>query len=42
MRVKQLLVVGLVLTLATAGFAQSFRLIFSETDVADVLRSISP
>jgi len=33
--------VGLVLTLATAGFAQTFRLIFSETDVADVLRSIS-
>ena len=41
MRVKQWLVVGLVLTLATAGFAQSFRLIFSDTDVADVLRSIS-
>jgi hypothetical protein len=33
--------VGLVLTLATAGLAQQFRLIFSETDVADVLRSIS-
>src|SRR5688572_4122462 len=41
MRVKIWLVVGLVLTLATAGMAQSFRLIFSDTDVADVLRSIS-
>jgi type II secretory pathway component GspD/PulD (secretin) len=41
MRVRNWLVVGLVLTLATAGFAQSFRLIFSDTDVADVLRSIS-
>lgn len=41
MRVKNWLVVGLVLTLASAGFAQSFRLIFSDTDVADVLRSIS-
>lgn len=41
MRAKNWLVVGLVLTMASAGFAQSFRLIFSETDVADVLRSIS-
>ena len=41
MRVRNWLVVGLVLTLATAGFAQTFRLIFSDTDVADVLRSIS-
>ena len=41
MRVRNWLIVGLVLTLATAGLAQSFRLIFSDTDVADVLRSIS-
>jgi type II secretory pathway component GspD/PulD (secretin) len=42
MKTIRALALGLTLALASAGFAQqTFRLIFSNTDVADVLRAIS-